>query len=199
MKVQEINSRLTEVLQGTFGHPERSEGLHVSRIWEDLDRAIHAKRGGIDQYDLEEYGTLGFVWERVLETTLEQLALSSGRYMRPGEQFCDGIYLTPDYVDLDFVGDGSWIMGVEEWKVRWCSYRKGDNLEQNFWKWLVQTKAYCYVLNTNLARLRSLFIAGDWKQDITPRLRTWELIFTSRELQNNWDMLTGHAKRKGWL
>lgn len=202
MKVREIDSRVTDVLQGAFGHDERSTGLHASQIWEDLDRQLNTKnRTPLELAKLEEYGTIGFMWERVLENVLAQLTVDKnpGRYLRPGEQFCDGIYLTPDYFDTDFAGDGSALMGVEEWKVRWCSVNKGDDLEKNFWKILVQIKAYCKVLVVTRARLRILFIVGNWRDDITPKLRTWELEFTQREIDDCWSILTGHAKRKGWL
>jgi hypothetical protein len=203
MKIREVDSRLTEVLQGTFGHAERSEGLHASRIIHDLRAGLGKlkKGGGISDVQLEEFGTIGFVWERVLETTLAKLVSEANpaRYLRLGEQVQDGVYRTPDYADLDHFGDGTYKLGVEEWKCSWSSYRKADDLERNFWHWLVQIKDYCEVLNTPYARLRALFIAGDWKGDITPKLRTWEMEFSARELRDNHDMLLNHAKRKGWV
>ena len=202
MKVREIDSRVTDVLQGAFGHDERSTGLHASQIWEDLDRKLNTKgRTPMELAKLEEYGTIGFVWERVLENVLAELTVDSNpsRYLRPGEQQMDGVYMTPDYVDTDFAGDETCWLGVEEWKVRWCSVNKGDDLEKNFWKILVQIKAYCRVMVTLRARLRILFIVGNWRDDITPKLRTWELEFTQRELDENWSMLIGHARRQKWI
>jgi hypothetical protein len=203
MQVKEDKSQtITEALISKFGHPSRSEGLHVSRIIRDLQVQIGRGRedSSISQGQLQDFGTIGFVWERVLETTLADLTVGEDpRYMRLGELSLDGLYLTPDYCDLDFHGNQTWELGLEEWKVKWCSYRKGDDLERNFWEWLVQCKAYCFVLGTGLARIRALFIAGDWKGSIAPVVRQWELTFTGRELQDNWEMLTGHARRRGWL
>jgi len=201
MKVREIDTRLTDVLMDKFGHPDRSPGLHASQIWHDMAVGIGRKAESVDQKSLEEYGTIGFVWERVLEKTLADITADTepGRYMRVGERVRDGILMTPDYMDLDYFGDGSSLLGVEEWKVKWCSYRKGDNLEKNFWEWLVQQKTYCYEMETPYSRLRALFIAGDWKGDVTPKLRTWEFEWGSRELADNWEMLRGHARRRGWI
>jgi hypothetical protein len=202
MKVNEIHTSVTKVLTERFGHDDRSEGLHASQIWEDISKSVLEKpRSPLAADKLAEFGTIGFIWERVLERTLAAIMVDNdidhGRYMRPGEQCVDGIYLTPDYCDLNF--NGNWVHGVEEWKVRWCSYRKADDLEKNFWKVMVQEKAYCYALQTPYSRLRMLFLVGDWRGDITPKLREFELEFTSRELQENWSMLTNHARRKGWL
>lgn len=210
MKVRENESRVTDVLAHRFGHDDRSPGLHASAIWEDISRTLNLNKqskspisaGGSSAppTDLEEFGTIGFLWERVLEQTLASIMIDDseeGRYVRPGEQCVDGIHMTPDYCDLNF--NGNWVHGVEEWKVRWCSYRKADDLEKNFWKVLVQQKCYCNALHTPYSRLRMLFLVGDWRGDITPKLREFELEFTERELKDNWSMITGHAKRKGWV
>lgn len=203
MKVRESQFRITEALATAFGHPERSEGLHVSRIIHDLREGLGkgAGDGSISQLQLEEFGTIGFLWERILELTLSSMVADTapGRFLRLGEVAHDGLFLTPDYCDLDYHGDGSNVLGLEEWKCSWSSPRKADDLEKNFWHWLVQIKAYCWVLETRLARLRAVFIAGDWKGDITPRCRIWEFEFTERELADNWSMLINHAKAKGWM
>jgi len=202
LKLVEIPSTITQLLTDRFSHDERSEGLHASQIWEDLHASVQTKkRSALAADKLSEFGTVGFIWERVLEQTLASIMVDNpidhGRYFRPGEQCVDGIYLTPDYCDLNY--NGNWVHGVEEWKVRWCSYRKADNLEQNFWKMIVQQKAYCHALQTPYSRLRMLFLVGDWRSDITPKMREFELEFTSRELQENWSMITNHARRRGWL
>jgi hypothetical protein len=204
MKVREVNTTLTAALMDRFGHPERSPGLHASQIWVDIAAQLgfhRNRKGDITETQLKEFGTLGFLWERMLEKALGDLIADSnpGRYMRPGEQCMDGVYMTPDYVDLDFHANGEYQLGLEEWKVRWCSYHKADDLEKNFWEWLVQCKTYCRVLRTRHARLRALFVVGDWRGDITPKLREWEIEFGEQEIEDNWRMLRGHARRKGWL
>lgn len=190
-------------LAARFGHESRSPGLHVSQVYGDLDRLLNAKRysSGISEGELSMFGSIGFVWERILEETLGDITIGSdpARYFRPGEQECDGLLLTPDYADLDFYGDGSNQLGLEEWKVNWKSVNAWNDMEKNFWRWLVQMKAYCYVLGTNSARIRVLFIVGDWRDNITPQCRVREFEFTDQELADNWHMLVQHAAAKGWL
>lgn len=203
MKVREVSTTLTAALQDRFGHPARTPGLHASQIWSDIMDTLNLKKkgGALNEDKLRDFGTVGFLWEKVLETTLATMVVEDnpGRYMRPGEQIYEGVLWTPDYIDLDFFGDGGYVTGLEEWKVKWCSCNKGDDLEKNFWEWLVQTKGYCKVLGLNHARIRAVFIVGDWRNDIAPRLREWELGFTDRELDENMAMLLGHARRKKWL
>lgn len=203
MKVREIEFDMVAHLTERFGHDARTEGLHVSKIYGDLDKVLNAKRysGSITPEALDHFAMLGFVWERILEETLADITMSGdpSRYFRPGEQVLDGVLATPDYADLDFAGDGSNVLGLEEWKVSWKSVNALDNLEKNFWRWIVQMKAYCHILQTTFARLRTLSIVGDWRDDISPKCRVFEFEFTELELAENWSMLTGHAKRKGWM
>lgn len=190
-------------LDSRFGHADRTEGLHVSKIYGDLDRVLNSARykGNLTPEQLNHFAALGFLWERILETTLGDLTVDGdpARYFRPGEQSMDGVLMTPDYADFDFHGDQSCVLGLEEWKVAWKSVNALDDFEKNFWRWTVQMKAYCRVLETLFARLRMLFIVGDWRDDISPKCVVWEFEFTQLELEENWAMLTGHAKRKGWM
>lgn len=187
-----------------FDHPDRTEGLHVSTIYGDLDRALNPGRyaGEFTEGDLGHFGTIGFLWERMLEDCLATITAASNpaRYYRPGEQLVEGLLLTPDYGDLDWFGDGSCELGLEEWKVTWKSVKKWDEpLEKNFWRWKVQMMAYCYVLGVTRARMRVLFIVGNWRDSIVPVCKVREFEFTEQELRENWAMLLGHAKRKGWV
>jgi hypothetical protein len=201
--VREVEFDIVSHLNARFGHPPRTDGLHVSHIYSDLDKVLNAKRyaNQFSPSQLDHFAMLGFIWERVLEETLADLTVTAdpSRFFRPGEQLFDGILATPDYADLDFYGDGSCVLGLEEWKVSWKSVKSINDYEKNFWRWLVQMKSYCLMLETLVARQRILFIVGDWRDDISPKCKTLEFTFTEQELQENWAMLKGHAKRKGWL
>lgn len=203
MKMRKVEFDFVSYLDQRFGHASRTEGLHVSTIYGDLDRALNAKRyaGDFKPEQLAAFGSIGFLWEKVLEEALADRTLEAdpARYFRPGEQEMDGVLMTPDYADLDFHGDGSCVMGLEEWKVVWKSVNAAQDFEKNFWRFLVQMKAYCRALRTNVARIRILFLVGDWREDISPKCLVFEFEFTAREIEENWVMLTGHAKRKGWM
>lgn len=202
VKVKQVQFDMVGYLQQRFGHDSRTVGLHVSQIYGDLDRVLNAKRytSGITPEGLDHFASIGFLWERVLEDTLADVTISGDpcRYFRPGEQRVDGVLATPDYADLDFFGDGTCTLGLEEWKACWKSVNALDNFEKNFWRWLVQMKAYCRILGTTHARLRILFMVGDWRDDISPKCRVLEFEFTELELEENWSMLMNHATRKGW-
>lgn len=204
MKVTDIPFDFAPYLEARFSHASRSSGLHVSKIYGDLDRTMNAKRyeGEMSEAQLNAFAQIGFLWERILEDKLSEITVGGdpARYSRIGEIVVDGVALTPDYCDWDFFGDNSCVLGLEEWKVAWKSVNAWDNfpMEKNFWRWLVQKKAYCYAMGTCYARLRAVFIVGDWKQDISPKSRMREFEFTVQELEDNWAMLMRHAKGKGW-
>lgn len=203
MQIKDVEFDFVTYLSERFGHPSRSEGLHVSTVYGDLDRALNAKRyaGDFSEQDLGAFGTVGFLWEKVLEDALSRMTTEadSSRYWRPQEMEMDGVLLTPDYADLDFYGDGTCQLGLEEWKVTWKSVNAFNDYEKNFWRWKVQKMAYCRALGTRFARLRALFLVGNWRESIVPVCKVREFTFTDRELDENWAMLTGHAKRKGWM
>lgn len=203
MKVTEVHFDMPGYLAARFGHVARTPGLHVSQVYGDLDRALNIKRykNAITPEQLDAFASIGFLWERILEDTLGSITISGdpSRYFRPGEVEMDGLLATPDYADLDFRGDGTNQLGLEEWKVSWSSVRKLADYEGNFWRWLVQMKWYCRALGTVHARQRILFIVGDWRESIAPVCKVLEFEFSEQELEENWAMITGHAKRKGWM
>lgn len=203
MKLTEVPFDMVGYLALRFGHASRSPGLHMSTILHDIEKVLNAKRyaSGITQPELEMFGSLGFLWERVLEDTLADITVTSdpARYFRPDEQKMDGVYLTPDYADLDFWGDGTCEFGLEEWKVIWKSSRSLDNFERNFWRFIVQSKSYCRALGCLLVRFRILCIVGNWQDNIAPVCRTFEIEYTPQELEENWSMLMNHAKAKGMV
>ena len=171
----------------------RSAGIHVSDIIRDIsNRAIHkGQRKRFDDLNPAElrmmgtYVHLGFAWEDMIRTALVRMyRQDTSRFIDPGEQELDGIYGTPDWFDT-----ADWIL--EEFKCTWKSSYQGLNGER-FWEWLVQVKAYAWMMNVTKARLRVYFVNGDYRGS-GPSLATFLLEFTSEELMKNWEMLTSHA------
>lgn len=95
---------------------------------------------------------------------------------------------TPDALDTE-----DWM--IEEWKATWMSCRQPIT-DPKFWHYWVQVMAYCYMVGTTRARLRVLFVNGDYSHgdESGPRLLGWEVEFTEQELKENWDMLLNHAE-----
>jgi len=166
----------------------RSKGLHLGQIIDDVEQLLYPRK---TSWEGEEAMALGFIWERVLGYSFIQGHLNTGRIVRPGELQLDGVYLTPDGYDTqDHV--------LEEWKCAWKSSNT-DPESKKFWRYWTQVKSYCLALKTNKARLRVLFVNGDYKFKKGPVTKCWEAEFSDRELKDNWSMLTNHAKKKGWL
>lgn len=168
--------------------PPRSEGLHLSTVIKslcvDLDPKRFAQSGDLPW---KKFNT-GFAFERVLEHAFQ--ARRTGIF-RPDEVVKDGIAMSPDGIDPD----GWWL---EEFKSTWMSDFDCPEHEK-FRHWIWQIKAYALALDMNKARLRVLFINGDYRGGYEPSYKVWELHFTDEELQENWRMLLHHAKQKGML
>lgn len=175
----------------TIAGNERSPGLHVSDIYQDL-ASILQKNEPMEYEELAHYRAGGFIWERVMAAALN---ISMVDVFHPGEFQCDGIIGSPDA--LRVMGTGGW--HLVETKCTWKSVRKfDDHLEKFFWVWLVQMKAYCHMLEIDTAELYAFFVNGDYRGS-GPCSRARQFEFSKIELLENWNMLTQHAKRKGWL
>ena len=176
--------QLTELkLEFPFSkHPERTDGVHVSQIIKsimmDMDAKIKKEITEEDRLLMEA----GFMWEKTLERGWGDLL---GK--RPSEVQLDGIYGSPD----GLLEDGT----LEEYKFTKMSSDKRP--EENL-RWMMQVKAYCKMLNTNKCRLHVLHINGNYKPPM-PKYKVWELEFGTQEIEENWRVLTSHAKAKGWL
>lgn len=174
----------------------RSPGLHLSAIYNDLFQDLEPKRftrGTLpDPLRLEA----GLSMELMLEEGIKR-RLSADR---PGEFFTEeGIAFSPDLL----INNG--VLRLGEIKLTWLSSRdvpreSGINvLPPKFDKYLVQMKGYCHALGTPYARLYVFFVNGDYTHPYSPELLSWDIEFTERELQENWEMLINHAKQKRML
>lgn len=173
---------------------ERSPGLHVSAIIRDiLNKSIKKGERRTDEEmspnELKRMGTyrsLGFAWERVLQRSLVE-EFASGACVRPGEFTLDGIYLSPDLINIE-TGH------LEEWKCTWRSSRRAENLDAEFIEWMWQIKAYLKAVGYLICILRVFFVNGDYR-DSGPKIMCWRLEFSQIELDENWMMITKHADR----
>jgi hypothetical protein len=179
----------------------RSPGpAHVSNIIRDIENTV-LKPGQRRKYDdlspeekrrMGAYVSVGWAWEEAIRGALLASGagpLSSERFISPGECVLDGIYGTPDWLDVDDYC-------VEEFKATWRSSRRP--LDPDFWHWLVQIKAYCKMLGCTWARLRVFYVNGDYR-DSGPQIKHFRLEWSKLEIDQNWEMLKNHAKSKGWV
>lgn len=174
---------------------DRSPGKHVSAI-------IHYLCLRLGHYQEDETSLDGSplppVMSRMqlgqaLEQTLADryFAHYPGRYIRIGEVERDGLYGTPDLIDTH-------INAVDELKLTWMSLKHGPDSDK-FWKYWVQLKAYCYMLDTPIGHLHVCYINGDYRWTRSAEsgvvYRVWQRTFTKQDLAENWKMLLTNAEK----
>lgn len=201
--------RIREIPHGLeLGKPAegyvRTPGLHASDLYnafyKDADPKRYDKRnpdGTATSMDMAKI-ELGLTFEQELEDLLvSTMEAMRGRMAirmlgeRPGEFMSpEGVIFSPDYL---FDIDGELVLG--EFK---CSYysTNGAPVDPKFAKWITQIKLYCFWLGVVKARLFVMFVCGDYKPP-SPQLRAWEMTFTQRELQDEFDVIMRHARKKG--
>jgi hypothetical protein len=167
----------------------RSPGLHMSQIYQDIEDTL-VQRDPMAADQLDVYRSAGFIFEHLMEQAMAR-SMQSTDLVRPGEFTIDGITGSPDLIHLP-----TW--SVWDTKFTWRSMGKLQNPEKFFWSWIVQLKGYCYMVGTQLASNIVFFANGDYRPP-RPAIRRLDFEFTSRELDDNWDMLYNHAEKRGWL
>jgi hypothetical protein len=178
---------------------QRSSGVHLYDILQIIEKEAgrDRTRNDLTQSDLELYRGVGFLWEHILEDTLNRMGLDQpseddGHIIRPGEMKLDGIYLTPDAVLVPYYDRP---ISLEEWKCTWTSSRKPIEDKHSWW---IQIQAYLHALGITTAHLRVLYINGNWSPPI-PETKQYRAEFTAAELADNWYMITQTAKRHGLI
>ncbi len=176
MQVTEIKNPVFPARQTTNRSTNR---LHVSEIYSDLENELFPPRNTNNRY----FAEVGFLFEDALSNAFaERLA------DRIGEVELDNIVCSPDGVDWN-----SWIL--EEYK---CTWKSSKLHPRDHWRWMVQIKSYCKVLHMNQAKMRILYLNGNYRGS-GPQYKEFMFTFTQDEIDINWQMLLNHAKRKGML
>lgn len=164
--------------------PPRTQGCHVYDIIKSIMIDLGEK-----QYKESPQGRIimetGFLWERALESAWGE---HLGR--RPGEVIVDGVIGSPDGIKI--ATDKNI---VEEYK---CTWKSANRMPDENLNWLIQTKAYCFMLECTTCHLHVLHLNGDYKPP-RPMYKLWELEYSPQELIDNWSMMINHARSKGLL
>ena len=178
----------------------RSPGLHASAIYGDLYSALDPKRYGGTDGPNQGFMELGLALEEGVEEALKR----RWGFERPGEFVThDGIIYTPDvFIFEKFEGEEA--LRVGEIKLTSMSSKGMPTVPSNgfppkFDKWMCQLMFYAHELETNLGRLYTFFMLGDYGAHRSPELRAWDLEFSARALQENAQMLRNHARHRGML
>lgn len=177
--------------------PDRSKGqsVHVSALIRRLQNTV-LKRGQYkspEEQSPEErkylalYASMGWAWEGLIRAHLANVWVHEGMgdMVQTGELERDGISGNPDGFR---VSDSTVIELKASWKSSGRFYGQMDCPSPDFWPWLVQTKAYAYMLEVRDVEILAYFVNGNYKP-IKPRMRRWHFQFSQGELESNWGML----------
>ena len=188
MKIEEIDDLgLQDLIKGD---PHRSPGLHCSDLIKALMREQEPERFAERPLDPERIG-VGTAFEDVLA---RQMGTLLHRGDKPGEFVCDGVIGSPDWFSPEL-----WL--TEEIKWTWMSSRKGIT-DPRFYHYFVQLRAYNHMIGQHLggppvldSKLRVGFANDDYTYPLSPKIRTYQIRFTERELLENWQMLMRYRGR----
>lgn len=192
MKVTDTSRMFDLEALGRVASGIRAQGLHVSTIIRSIEETL----GRYEKDDSAEgqrrgrtYQLGGFLWEIVFgQAYADLLSRVYGELIIHKEVERDGVTGSPDLLDADEET-------VIDTKMTWRSSSRLDNLEKNFWSWLVQMKAYCAMLGWRKARLVIFFANGDYRES-GPQIKQIDLEFGEQEVEETWAMLMNHAKQK---
>jgi hypothetical protein len=194
MRVTPVPHGLEDLLSKSL-LPRSTDTLHMSDIYGALYRELEPARYGRtdppDPLKLEA----GIALETVLERAIAERLIGSGR---PGELTTpEGIVYSPDFIIFNGV------TRLTEFKLTWLSSREwpreaGNSFPPKASKYLTQVKLYCRAIGTDEARLVAFFVNGDYRRN-GPELLAWDVSFSKRELEEEWDMCMAFARQKGLL
>jgi len=111
--------------------------------------------------------------------------------MRPPQICKDGVWMSMDGIGPDPEGEVPLV--VEEYKATWQSINRSP--AENFY-YMTQVKSYCHAIETNIAVMHIFYVMGDYKGS-GPMYRKARLVFTGRELEENWQMILREKERMG--
>ena len=181
-----------------LGYPkdqDRTFGVvHQSEIIKRLMQRPQPKRFGTGAYKDTAQTEIGILFETMLERALVAKFATS----RPGELVSDeGVYMSPDGVNPS-------LLAGEEYKATFMSYRDGITDEngqpkEKYLHWFFQMKGYAKWLGVVRYLLRVLFVCGDYSRPLTPVFKTFDIVFTQDEVDENWTMLMNFARSEEML
>lgn len=173
---------LSEGLGQLLPPTTRSPGPHISAI-------IHwlCIRQGIFQRDTSaqplqgEWAELGHCIEQAHVARLQRS--DPDRYTTQHEVTRDGIHGTLDLID-------TYDWSADEIKASWMSPHV-DPEDDRWWRYWAQVMAYCYMIDSTLARIHIFHVAG---YD-GPIHRIWQREYTRGELVTHWGLITSARDR----
>lgn len=187
----------TRVLDLLASDLVRSPGLHASTIFGDLFEDLDPKRYKYDGPPNPVSLAMGTAWENHLEYLLVKNGIDA---TRPDEFLSpEGIAYSPDLL----IFNGVIRCGEIKWSsksVKGLPTQPANSLESKYDRYLCQLQLYIYWLRIEFnCEVQGWLALALMHQAWNPQFRPFNIDFTDRELQDNFDMCINHAKRKGML
>lgn len=182
---------------------DRSGGLHLSTIIQDLAYRGDYRDGAVDS-STRQLWEAGFIWEDMGGRTMAHRyhsAYPSSRFLLQCELQSDGVFMTPDILDVE--------RGVDV-EMKWTRRKyegPGTLSSPRYRHWMWAAKAYCRAACMVVAEFHVLFVNGDYSRGAmadtsAQEPKAWRVEFSGRDLEDNWRMLMNHRalmKREGKL
>jgi hypothetical protein len=180
----------------------RTPGLHASDIYGGLASKLEPERYPAGSKPHKVITCIGLAWEQWFERTLIGMGYAC---VRPPEQVAlmgkTKVYYSPDLVIVNGV--------VRLGEIKTTSMTSKDGIEgPKFAKYHAQTQLYCHWEETPYARIFALFLRGDYKfmkkgaardDDGFPELHVYDIEYSARELQDNYETHYQFAKTAGMI
>ena len=179
----------------------RTSGLHASDIYGGLASKLDPERYPEGSKPHKVITGIGLAWEQWFERTLigmgEAVARPPEQVVMLGRTPC---YYSPDLV----VVNGKTRIG--EIKTTCMTAKEGIE-SPKFDKYHAQAQLYCYFEELQDARFYALFLRGDYKfmkkggdrDDFFPELHVYNVSYSPRELQDNYQTHFQFAKQAGMI
>ena len=137
---------------------------------------------------------IGLAWE---EFYIGKILSLEGVSKHPGEMHLDDVSMNPDGESVEkWAGTKKTVHVIHEVKATYKSTNRVAEAEKE-WMWITQLKCYCKAAKTRYGRLHVLFLCGDYKFPITPQIKRWNIEFSEKELNDNWDLMTTYRDQRG--
>jgi len=156
--------------------PREREKIHVSDLL-FCQRRVYLQRKGLLPPTDEElvYWVIGKGYHSLLEEEISEIELE-----------IDGIRGTIDTIVLE----RGTLVPVEFKSTRVSSRKRISEMEH----WVEQVKAYCYLAGVLEARLRVLYLMGNYRGKLQPEFKSFILRFTKEEIESFWQELLSRRR-----
>lgn len=176
----------------------RARGLHLSTITNDIAATVYPKefwyltRDADAPTEFDDNTRATFEAGHVIEEMIANVMARRAGWVKPEpRQSFEGIWCSPD-------GYAQSTGTLDEMKATWKSSK--DFVGSAKWLlYLWQVLSYAHVYQAKRIRLHIMHMNGDWRPPRPVPPKTYIIRPSPSDIAANWNMVTQHAKDRGWL